>query len=132
MIVAAVDDLLFAAKISQTARNTGVDVIISRSLADAIRHARKHSLRLMIVDLNSVRCEPISLLTLMKKDDELRSVPTLGFASHVRTDLFEAAKDAGCDRVLARSAFSEQLPLILSSGDASRPRSASSAQEKGE
>jgi hypothetical protein len=39
---------------------------------------------------------------------------TIGFGSHVDTELLDAAKNAGCDEVLARSAFFSQLPELLS------------------
>jgi hypothetical protein len=38
---------------------------------------------------------------------------TIGFGSHVDTELLDAAKEAGCDEVLARSAFFSQLPELL-------------------
>ena len=40
----------------------------------------------------------------------------VGFASHVDRDLLAAAKDAGCDQVLARSAFFGRLPELLAPG----------------
>jgi hypothetical protein len=39
--------------------------------------------------------------------------PTVGFGSHVDRDLLEAARAAGCDQVLARSAFFSRLEQIL-------------------
>lgn len=40
-------------------------------------------------------------------------IVTLAFGPHVRTDLFDAAKEAGCDLVMPRSKFSAQLPDLL-------------------
>jgi hypothetical protein len=40
-------------------------------------------------------------------------VPTVGFASHVDRDLIAGARLAGCDQVLARSAFFSRLPQLL-------------------
>jgi hypothetical protein len=40
-------------------------------------------------------------------------VQVMGFLSHVQTDLAAAAHEAGCDFVLARSAFAQQLPQLL-------------------
>jgi hypothetical protein len=40
-------------------------------------------------------------------------VATLGFLSHVQKDLAVAAKEAGCDRVMARSAFTKDLPKVI-------------------
>jgi hypothetical protein len=34
--------------------------------------------------------------------------------SHVQVDLLNTAQQAGCDRVMPRSAFSKKLPQILS------------------
>jgi hypothetical protein len=37
----------------------------------------------------------------------------VGFLSHVNKDLAVAARESGCDRVVARSAFTKDLPEIL-------------------
>jgi hypothetical protein len=44
------------------------------------------------------------------------AAPTVGFGSHVDKDLLAAAHAAGCDQVLARSAFFGRLRSLL--GDA--------------
>ena len=49
----------------------------------------------------------------MKRDPALASIRTLGFVSHVHTDLIDAARGAGIDEVMARSAFAGQLADIL-------------------
>jgi hypothetical protein len=41
-------------------------------------------------------------------------VPTVGFGSHVQRALLEAARAAGCDHVLARSAFFSRAVELLS------------------
>jgi hypothetical protein len=38
----------------------------------------------------------------------------IGFVSHVNADAIRQARDAGLDQVLARSAFVESLPRLLS------------------
>jgi hypothetical protein len=45
------------------------------------------------------------------------AAPTVGFGSHVDTDLLAAARAAGCDQVLARSAFFGRLHSLLSGPD---------------
>ena len=37
----------------------------------------------------------------------------VGFLSHVQKDLAVAARERGCDRIMARSAFVKDLPRIL-------------------
>ena len=53
----------------------------------------------------------------MKADPALAAIPTLGFVSHVQTDLIEAARQAGVGEVVARSAFAGGLADILSRGN---------------
>jgi hypothetical protein len=49
----------------------------------------------------------------MTADPELASIPTVGYVSHVQTDLIAAARQAGVGEVMARSAFTQQLAEIL-------------------
>ena len=49
----------------------------------------------------------------------LASIPTVGYASHVQTDVINAARQAGVGEVLARSAFVQQLADILTRTDRS-------------
>jgi hypothetical protein len=42
------------------------------------------------------------------------AVPTIGFGSHVDRVLLDAARAAGCDRVMARSAFFGHAAELLS------------------
>jgi hypothetical protein len=46
-------------------------------------------------------------------DVSAQGVRTLGFGSHVDTATFDAARAAGCDQVMARSAFFSQLRDLL-------------------
>ena len=39
--------------------------------------------------------------------------PVIGFANHTRRELMDAAQAAGCDRVLARSAFFSRVAELL-------------------
>ena len=52
----------------------------------------------------------------MKEDPALASIPTVGYASHVQTDVINAARQAGVGEVLPRSAFTVQLADILRRG----------------
>ena len=72
---------------------------------------------LLILDLNSARFEPLELLENVKSDEATKNIPTVGFLSHVQADLALAAREAGCDRVMARSAFVKDLPKILVNGE---------------
>ena len=113
-VVAAVEDLLFRSKISETADTLGVEAVFPRSPKRFVDEAQGFPPDLLILDLNSMRFEPLKLLKQIKADKTLRGVPVVGFLSHVQKELAVNAREAGCDRVMARSAFTKDLPEILS------------------
>jgi DNA-binding NarL/FixJ family response regulator len=113
MILAAVDDLLFSSKIRTTAKQAGVNLVFARTPAEILEQSRTQKPNLVIFDLNSAKAEPIETIAAMKHDPELATVRTLGFVSHVHTGLIEAARAAGIDEVMARSAFAGNLEQIL-------------------
>jgi PleD family two-component response regulator len=113
MILVAVDDLLFSSRIRTTAKQAGVELTFARTPSEILEQARALKPALLIVDLNSAKADPVATVAAMKRDAELASIRTLGFVSHVHTDLIAAARQAGVDEVMARSAFASQLADIL-------------------
>lgn len=112
-VLAAVEDLLFRSKIGETADQLGVEAGFPRNpkkLEDALKASPPD---LLILDLNSSRFEPLDILRSVKSEEATKGVATVGFLSHVQKDLAVAAKEAGCDRVMARSAFTKDLPKVL-------------------
>jgi CheY-like chemotaxis protein len=105
--------MFFISKIRATAEHLGVDVRFLRSLDSLLTSARESKADLIIVDLQAQKIDPIALATALKSDPELKAVELLGFFSHVQTDLMRQAKEVGYDRVMPRSAFSNDLATIL-------------------
>jgi len=114
MILAVLDDLMFTSKIKTTAGRLGAAVTFARSADAALAEMRKSPPSLVIFDLNNPRTNPLAIVASMKQDPALAVVPTVGFVSHVDTATINAAREAGVAEVLARSAFTMQLPEILS------------------
>ena len=113
MVLIAVDDLLFSSKIRATAKQVGVDLTFARTPSDIIQQARTLRPSLVIFDINSAKADPINTVAALKADPELKDIPTTGFVSHVDSALILAARSAGMDEVMARSAFVANLPQIL-------------------
>ena len=113
-VLAAVEDLLFRSKISETAEALGIEAGFPRSPEKLLAALRESPPDLLVIDLNSARFEPMELLRIVKTDRTTQQVSTVGFLSHVQGDLALAARESGCDRVMARSAFVENLPRVLS------------------
>jgi CheY-like chemotaxis protein len=106
---------MFTSKIKNAAGQLGVPLSFARSSAAALEQMRQHLPSLVIFDLNSARTDPLGTVGAMKGDPALASIPTVGFVSHVQADLIDAARRAGIDEVMARSAFTVRLGDILTS-----------------
>ncbi len=111
-VVALVDNLFFLSRIRETAKAAGVTVITAdpKRGAACVSEARPQAVYL---DLNSRGFPALEWIQGLKADPATRQIPIVGFVSHVQSDLISAARAAGCDVVLARSAFSQQLPGLL-------------------
>lgn len=114
MVLCLVDDLIFSIKISTAAKALSAPVFFERSPDMALPRIREKHPSLVIFDLNSSKLRPLEIIAQMKADAALKTIRTLGYVSHVQTDVIAAARAAGIDEVLARSAFSERLGQILS------------------
>ena len=114
-IIAAVEDIFFAAKIRATAEHLGIEVRFIKSIDALIESARAERPTLIIADLHAERLKPDALAEKLKSDEHLKNIPLIGFFSHVQTDLQRRALESGFDRVLPRSAFTKNLPEILQS-----------------
>ena len=113
MILVAVDDLLFSSKIRTVAKQAGVELAFARTPAEILERARSQRPALVIFDLDSAKSDPVATIAALKADPALADIRTLGFASHVHATLIAAARKAGAEQVLPRSAFAGNLAEIL-------------------
>jgi CheY-like chemotaxis protein len=111
-VVAVLSDLMFTVKIQDAAKRAGLDSVFVHSRQDALARARLNP-AVIILDLNSTGTDVLELIGALKADEDTRGIDLLGYVSHVQVDLKQAAQDRGCDMVIARSAFSQNLPIIL-------------------
>jgi CheY-like chemotaxis protein len=113
-VVALMDDLFFLAKIRETAKVVGVKVVAydTRQGPAAIAEAQPQAI---FLDLNSRGLPAVDLIRALKADPATQAIRIVGFVSHVQEELIYAARAAGCDTVMARSAFTQQLPKLLKS-----------------
>ena len=112
-VLAATDDLFFGAKIAETAARLNVPLALVRSPEELEEKLRAERPVLVIFDLNAENCRPLEAIRRVKADPETKDSAVLGFLSHVQQNLKAPAVEVGCDRVMARSAFTVHLPEIL-------------------
>ena len=113
-VLAVMSDLFFSAKINDAAKKLGMTVLFVKDNAVALEQLKLNP-TLVIFDLNCTSADPIELIKAMKENPATASIGTLGFISHVQTDLKRKAQEIGCDTVVARSVFAQNLPAILES-----------------
>ena len=115
-IFAFVDDLFFMAKIQETARKLNVKVEFLKTDKDLTERVERmngdEKPSLIIFDLNSVTSKPLALIPKLKTRFK-KATSIVGYLSHVQGDLKLKAQEAGCDMVVPRSAFSQNLPQLL-------------------
>ncbi len=115
LVLAAVSDFLFSTRINEVARELGMEVYFLRKQNEAFREFTVKP-ELMIIDLNNTMIDTMELITRMKRDRELSSIPILGYLSHVQLQLKQKAERAGCNLVVPRTVFADKLKRFLEGG----------------
>lgn len=114
-IFAFIEDLFFMAKIQETARKLNVKVEFVKTDKDLMERMSQNGEEkpsLIIFDLNLASVKPLTLIPKLKSKLK-KGTSIIGFLSHVQGDLKQKAHEVGCDMVLPRSAFSQNLPQLL-------------------
>ncbi|HEV8422479.1 MAG TPA: hypothetical protein VGQ40_03990 [Chthoniobacterales bacterium] len=111
-VLAVLEDLFFTVKINEAAKRAGLPITFVKSEHDALEQAKAQP-ALIIMDINFQGIDPLSLIRKLKADEQTKRINLIGYLSHVQGELKLQAQEAGCDMVLPRSAFSQNLPQIL-------------------
>jgi len=111
-----IDDLFLIAKIQETSRKLGVKIAFVKNDKEAIAAltAGEEADRpgLIVFDLNNASVKPLTLIPKLKTKLK-KSTSIIGFLSHLQGDLKAKAVEVGCDTVMPRAAFSQNLPNLL-------------------
>ena len=111
-----IEDLFITAKINEAARKLGVKVAFVKNekeaLAELVSGEDANKPALIVFDLNNANAKPMTTIPKLKTKLK-RSVSIVGFLSHLQGDLKAKAVEAGCDVVMPRAAFSQNLPNLL-------------------
>ncbi len=111
-----IEDLFFFAKINETARKLGIKVAFVKNdpetIAKIVEGPEEERPSLIVFDLNNAAAKPMALIPKIKSKLK-KGTSVIGFLSHLQGDLKAKAVEAGCDIVMPRSAFSQNLPTLL-------------------
>ncbi|HTV04714.1 MAG TPA: hypothetical protein VME86_05045 [Acidobacteriaceae bacterium] len=111
-----IEDLFFLAKIQETAKKLGIKVGFLKNekdtVAKIVEAPENERPSLIVFDLNNANAKPLTLIPKLKAKLK-KSTAIIGFLSHLQGDLKVKAVEAGCDMVMPRSAFSQNLPSLM-------------------
>ncbi len=115
-IICFIEDLFVVAKMQEAARKLGIKVQFAKAeketiaaITDAPEGDRPS---LIVFDLNNASAKPLTLIPKLKAKLK-RSTSIIGFLQHIQGDLKLKATEAGCDSVMPKAAFSQNLPNLL-------------------
>ncbi len=119
--IALIDDLFFLAKVHETAKHTGVTLETAANGEQLLKAAAASPAALILVDLNARQGALDAVEQLCAADGaangaadgQARPRRVIAFLSHVQTDLADRARSAGCQDVMPRSKFTQNLAEIL-------------------
>ncbi|MCI0700022.1 MAG: response regulator [Planctomycetia bacterium] len=102
------DDLIFFSRVSGSARAAGLVVRQVRTAEELLSAARSTPPGGVILDVHNPGLDLPALLAQLK--EVCPTMPrVIAYGSHVEAAVLRAARQAGCDRVLPRSQFVEEL-----------------------
>jgi CheY-like chemotaxis protein len=108
------DDLIFFSRVAGAARAIGLSVRQERNSLDLLAAALRCPPGGIIVDLHNPGLDLPSFLRDLRLT--CQTMPrVVAYGSHVEADVLRQARKAGCDRVLPRSQFVEELERDLAS-----------------
>jgi DNA-binding NarL/FixJ family response regulator len=106
------DDLIFASRIAGAARAAGLEVRQARTPDALVDMARREPPQGVLIDLGFPDLDLVGLLRRLA--EACPALPrVVAYGSHVDAAGLHAARAAGCDLVLPRSKFVEDLPQEL-------------------
>jgi len=111
-VLAVVSDLFFSVKLTDAAKRAGMALEFVKEPENVLEKAKTRP-QLIILDLNFESANPLELIGKLKGSAETKAISIIGYLSHIQGELKQAAQEAGCDMVMARSAFSQNMSQIF-------------------
>ena len=111
-VLAVVTDLFFSVKLSEAAKRNGLALEFVKE-GNSLLEKAKAKPSLIVFDLNFEAVNPLQLIAKLKGSADTKGISLIGYLSHIQAELKQQAQVAGCDMVLARSAFSQNMLQIF-------------------
>jgi hypothetical protein len=111
-----IEDLFILAKIQEVSKKLGIKVAFLKAEKDVVTKLtetrEEDRPALILFDLNNANAKPLTLIPKIKTKLK-RGTSIIGFLAHIQGELKSKAIEVGCDTVMPRSTFSQNLPGLL-------------------
>jgi len=111
-VLVLTDDLFWRTKIDHALKSSQTPGVFLDSPAEIEKKSDPTRVGLILIDL-ALKSDPIAAITALKKNPKTKNITVVGYCEHKQLELIERAKKAGCDQVLMRSTFSQNLGDII-------------------
>jgi DNA-binding NarL/FixJ family response regulator len=113
-VVLLATDLMVVSRVQGAATQAGAAIKVAANESQAVQLCRDANAGLLIIDLATpaLSLEPIQQMTA----DSTRTTRIVAFGPHVHEDRLERAREAGCDLVVSRGRFFNEVDTILRGG----------------
>jgi CheY-like chemotaxis protein len=112
-IVLLDDNLLSSSGLAATLKRQGYRVALLTDARDAPARAAAAAPGVILVNLTALAWDANALVRAMKGEPALAGVPVVGFAGHKEVERIAAAREAGCDHVVANTAIAADPGSVL-------------------
>lgn len=109
-VLVAISDLMFASKVSATARALDLGYQRASRKAPLADEVARTDARRVLLDLAGV---PNALEAVAAVHARHPAVEIVGYCSHTEAELMERARALGCSRVISQGELTAQLPELL-------------------
>jgi CheY-like chemotaxis protein len=113
-VVLLATDLMVVSRVQGAAAQVGAAIKVAASESQAVQLCRDANADLLIVDLATptISLKPIRQMT----TNSTRVTRIVAFGPHVHEDRLQSAREAGCDLVVSRGRFFNEVDAILREG----------------
>src|SRR3989344_6240350 len=111
LVLIAVQDFPVSSKISEIARNLGIEVFFMKNTAEAFRDF-KNKPQMLIIDLNLKNFNPLAFVEQIRLDKRTSHLRIVGYHAPQQLSLKDKAEKLGCNLVLPRNVFETKISSI--------------------
>ncbi|MGY8769850.1 MAG: response regulator [Pirellulales bacterium] len=111
IIIYLTADLMFSSRACSFAKDSGADLRVAVSGAQCINAINQNKVDRVLIDLNVPKLDIEELMTQIKATGQ--NLEVIAYGPHVHIELLEAAKAAGCNAVLSKGQFNQQIESLV-------------------